>query len=74
MKNKIPYFATLAEYMLWDDYYREYHEDMNFDLLWGNDIVSQNSKTPKQIIEDNEKLAKYNKRWYTITYCKIVFS
>ncbi len=60
LKRNIPYFATLAEYMLWDDYYREYHKDMNFDLLWGNDIVSQSSKTPKQIIADNKKLEDYN--------------
>ena len=46
MKSKIPYFGTLAEYMLWDDYLKEYHKDMGFDLLWGNDIVSQNEKTP----------------------------
>lgn len=61
LKQEIPYFATLAEYMLWDNYYAEYHKDMHFDLLWGNDIVSQSSKTPAQIIKDNEYLAKYNK-------------
>ena len=33
---------------------------MGFDLLWGNDIVSQNTKTPAQIIDDNAKLEKYN--------------
>lgn len=62
IKRKVPYFATLAEYMLWDNFYKEYHQDMHFDLLWGNDIVSQNSKTPKQIIEDNEFLSEYNKK------------
>lgn len=60
MKAKIPYFGTLAEYMLWDDFLKEYHEDMNFDLLWGNDIVSQSSKTPEQILEDNNHLSNYN--------------
>ena len=60
IKKKIPYFATLAEYMLWDGYYKEYHKDMKFDLLWGDDIVSQSTKTPKQIIKDNLKLACYN--------------
>jgi len=60
MKKKIPYFGTLAEYMLWDDFLKEYHEDMNFDLLWGNDIVSQCSKTPECIAEDNTHLANYN--------------
>lgn len=60
MKAKIPYFATLAEYMLWDNYYKEYHQDMDFDLLWGNDIVSQFEKTPEKITEDNQYLTNYN--------------
>ena len=60
MKDTIPYFATLAEYMLWDNFYKEYHQDMNFDLLWGNDIVSQSYKTPEAIAEDNLALANYN--------------
>ena len=60
LKNKIPYFGTLAEYMLWDDFLKEYHQDMNFDLLWGNDIVSQASKTPENIAEDNTHLSNYN--------------
>ena len=60
MKQKIPYFGTLAEYMLWDNFYKEYHQDMNFDLLWGNDIVSQASKTPEVIMEDNQYLTNYN--------------
>ena len=42
MKDKVPYFASLAEYMLWDGYFKEYHKDMKFDLLWGDDIVAQN--------------------------------
>ncbi len=60
MKENVLYFATLAEYMLWDDFYKEYHMDMGFDLLWGNDIVSQSSKTPETIVEDNLKLSNYN--------------
>ncbi len=60
MKKKIPYFGTLAEYMLWDNYLKEYHEGMNFDILWGNDIVSQDSKSPEQIVEDNQNLTNYN--------------
>lgn len=60
MKNKIPYFGTLAEYMLWDDFLKEYHKDMNFDLLWGNDIVSQCEKTPEKITQDNQHLTNYN--------------
>ena len=60
MKKEIPYFATLAEYMLWDKFYKEYHEDMGFDLLWGNDIVCQSDKTPEKIVEDNQELTNYN--------------
>ena len=60
IKRHIPYFATLAEYMLWDGYFKEYHADMHFDLLWGDDIVSQYSKTPEQIINDNMRLEIYN--------------
>ncbi len=62
LKKKIPYFALLAEYMLWDGYYKEYHKDMKFDLLWGDDIVAQSIKTPEQIINDNLKLATYNQK------------
>ena len=60
MKEKIPHFATLAEYMLWDEFYKEYHDDMGFDVLWGNDIVNQFTKTPNTIINDNHKLEDYN--------------
>ncbi len=60
MKEEIPYFATLAEYMLWDGFLKEYHRDMNFDILWGNDIVSQSDKTPEKITEDNQNLTNYN--------------
>ena len=60
MKENVLYFATLAEYMLWDNFYKEYHKDMGFDLLWGNDIVSQSLKTPEVIAEDNTALTNYN--------------
>lgn len=60
MKEKIPYFGTLAEYMLWDDFLKQYHEDMSFDTLWGNDIVMQSEKTPEKIIADNQHLTNYN--------------
>lgn len=63
MKKKIPYFATLAEYMLWDNFYKEYHEDMKFDVLWGNDIISQFDKTPEKIMEDNRYLTNYNSKF-----------
>jgi len=60
MKSIIPHFATLAEYMLWDGFLREYHQDMNFDLLWGNDIISQGDKNIKRIFEDLKTLEEYN--------------
>jgi len=60
LKQKIPYFGTLAEYMLWENFFKEYHNDMNFDLLWGSDIVSQYQKTCDQIVKDSEFLAEYN--------------
>ena len=72
MKEKIPYFATLAEYMLWDNFYKEYHEDMAFDILWGNDIVSQSSKTPEQITEDNQYLTNYNLKFKPGNYLSIL--
>lgn len=60
LKAGIPHFATLAEYMLWDKFYKEYHDDMAFDVLWGNDIISQFSKTPQAIVDDNQELEKFN--------------
>ena len=60
MKKQVKTFSILAEYMLWDNFLKEYHKDMNFDLLWGNDIISQSSKKVSSIIEDNENLNNYN--------------
>lgn len=60
LKKKVPYFAALAEYMLWDKFYKEYHEDMCFDVLWGNDIISQSAKTPEEIMNNNHQLQEYN--------------
>ncbi len=60
LNKEIPYFATLAEYMLWDDLLKEYHQDMKFDVLWGNDIVSQYQKNVSRIIKDNSQLEEYN--------------
>ena len=31
-----------------------------FDILWGNDIISQFSKTPQAIVSDNRDLEQYN--------------
>ena len=61
LKKEIPHFASLAEYMLWDNFLEEYHSDMNFDLLWGSDIISQYQKTVSRIVEDNKQLEEYNK-------------
>ena len=60
LKETVPHFSTLAEYMLWDKYYKEYHEDMAFDVLWGNDIISQFSKNPQAIVYDNQELEQFN--------------
>ena len=63
LKSRIPHFAVLAEYMLWDKFYKEYHQDMKFDILWGNDIISQFEKSPEKIVEDNQFLAAYNSKF-----------
>lgn len=60
MKAKIPHFASLAEYMLGGDFLKEYHEDMQFDALWGNDIIAQSEKNPEKIVDDNQDLGIYN--------------
>lgn len=60
IKEQVPHFAALAEYMLWDKYYKEYHQEMRFDVLWGDDIVSQHSKTPEEITKNNGELQNYN--------------
>ena len=72
MKKKVPHFVMLAEYMLWDKFYKEYHQDMHFDLLWGNDIILQSTKTPMQIVEDNQELAKYNSSLSTQNQLSII--
>lgn len=66
LKAKIPYFASMAEYMDPNKFLKEYHEDMQFDVLWGNDIPAQSEKTPEKIIEDNQNLAIYNTKNYKI--------
>lgn len=67
MKAKVPHFASLAEYMLWDNLLKEYHEDMKFDALWGNDIICQSDKTPEKIVDDNQELAHYNTKNFKIS-------
>lgn len=65
MKTKKPYFAIIAEYMGMNQYLKEYHQDMKFDVLWGNDIPAQDDKTPEQIVEDNQNIAIYNSQLKT---------
>lgn len=60
VKSKIPHFASLAEYMLGGEKFSEYHNEMKFDILWGNDIIAQNDKIPEKIVDDNQDLAVYN--------------
>lgn len=61
LKQEYPHFATLAEYMLGENNVKEYHREMHFDVLWGNDIIAQNTKTPYEIIKNNTDLKTYNK-------------
>ncbi len=60
MKKRVPYFAVMAEYRLWNSYFKEYHQDMNFDILWGNDTKTDYEKTPVEVINNNRELQEYN--------------
>ena len=64
MKNEVPYFALMAEYRLWNGYLKEYHQDMKFDILWGNDTKTDYEKNPMQVINDNRELQEYNGNLY----------
>lgn len=72
IKVKIPYFASLAEYMLGGVFLKEYHENMKFDILWGNDIPAQSEKTPEKIVEDNQNLSNYNTKNFKIDNLSIL--
>ena len=72
LKSKVPYFALIAEYMLGGGFLKEYHEDMKFDVLWGNDITSQSEKNPEKIIEDNQELSNYNTKNFKINDLSIL--
>lgn len=72
LKTISPHFVTLAEYMLWDNFYRDYHEDMHFDILWGNDIPAQSYKTPIVIDTDNVNLSKYNHTLKNADFCSVL--
>ena len=60
LKQECKHFASLAEYMLGGNNIKEYHRDMHFDVLWWNDIISQNQKTPYEIIKNNKDIKTYN--------------
>ncbi|MBQ8887212.1 MAG: hypothetical protein IJY61_05870 [Candidatus Gastranaerophilales bacterium] len=63
MKKNVPYFAVMAEYRLWNSYYKEYHQDMKFDLLWGNDTKTDYEKNPTEVINNNRELQDYNSNY-----------
>ena len=64
LKSRIPYFASMAEYRLWNSYYKEYHQDMGFDILWGNDVKTDYEKIPAEVINNNRELQDYNSSIY----------
>ncbi|MCX7771902.1 MAG: hypothetical protein N2376_02155 [Clostridia bacterium] len=62
LKAAVPTFATLAEYMLWDSFQGAYHQEMGFDVLWGDDMIAQWRKDIAAIDKDNHELASYNRK------------
>ncbi len=60
MKQIVPYFASMAEYRLWNSYFKEYHQEMHFDILWGNDTKTDYEKIPAEVINNNRELQDYN--------------
>lgn len=64
LKSKVPYFASMAEYRLWGSFFKEYHQDMDFDLLWGNDTKTDYEKIPSEVITNNRELQDYNSTIY----------
>lgn len=60
LQKALSHYASLAEYMLWDNLLEPYHQEMHFDLLWGNDMISQYQKNIVRIQEDNRQLETYN--------------
>ncbi|MBQ4123387.1 hypothetical protein IJD44_06675 [bacterium] len=72
LKKKQPYFASMAEYRLWNSYYKEYHQDMGFDLLWGNDTKTDYEKNPVEVINNNRELQDYNSSVYKDTLISVL--
>lgn len=72
LKENNKHFAILGEYMLWEGFYKEYHQDMKCDLLWGGDITSQHEKTPMRISKDNQDLGDYNEKYPNLSPVSVV--
>ena len=64
LKKRLPHFASMAEYRLWNSYFKEYHQDMGFDILWGNDTKTDYEKIPAEVINNNRELQDYNSSLY----------
>lgn len=60
LQKTLPHYASLAEYMLWDNLLERYHQEMGFDLLWGTDMIAQYQKDIAQIERDNRQLEHCN--------------
>ena len=65
LKKQTAHYASIAEYMHFDNKFKEYHRDMNFDVIWGHDIIIQYVKTPDYIIYENVSLKKYNESFFS---------
>ena len=72
LKSKVPYFASMAEYRLWGAYLKEYHQDMKFDVLWGNDTKTDYEKIPSEVIANNRELQEYNGSIYKSSLLSIL--
>ena len=64
LKKRLPHFVSMAEYRLWNSYFKEYHQDMGFDILWGNDTKTDYEKIPTEVINNNRELQDYNNSIY----------
>jgi hypothetical protein len=60
LKAAVPHFGALAEYMLWDRLYRQYHQEMGFDVLWGDDQIRQAFKGPPELVHEHRELSAYH--------------
>ncbi len=72
LKQQVPHFAIMSEYRLRGSFYKEYHQDMGFDLLWGNDTKTDYEKTPVDIINDNREIQEYNAETVKDSYVSVL--